>query len=73
MFGNVLLWLEEHFDVSSRATSMLAMAGGIGVNLAPLVVGQAIDEHPMVLIYLQVIELGSLLCCWHLPNQYIYR
>ncbi len=56
MFGNVLLWLEEHFVVSSRVTSLLAMAAGIGVNLAPLVVGQVIEKHPMVLIYLQVRE-----------------
>ncbi len=54
MFGNVLLWLEEHFVVTSRVTSLLAMAAGVGVNLAPLVVGQVIDIYPMILIYLQV-------------------
>ncbi len=54
LFGNILLWLEEHFEVSSRVTSVLAMAAGLGVNLAPLIVGQAIDTYPMILIYLQV-------------------
>ncbi len=40
--------------VTSRVTSLLAMAAGVGVNLAPLVVGQVIDIYPMILIYLQV-------------------
>ena len=61
MFGNVLLWLEEHFEVSSRVTSLLAISAGIGVNLAPLVVGQTIEYHPMVLIYLQVTIENALL------------
>ncbi len=45
----------SHVQVSSRVASLMSMSGGLGVNISPLVVGQVIEEQPMVLVYLQVL------------------
>jgi len=54
VWGNVILWLEDYFRVTNKVASLLTVSASVGVNLAPLLVGQWVSIFPMSLIYLQV-------------------
>lgn len=66
MLANSLLWLQQYMHVSNKLMSGIVVAGSLGVNLAPIIVGQFIETMPMVLIYLQwtVIVVSFIVIPW---------
>lgn len=56
-FANMLMWLESYMTVGSKVATLMIAGCGIGVNIAPLTVGQFIKENAMIAIYLQTVSL----------------
>ena len=54
MYANALVWIEGYIPVKGRIAAALNGAGGVGVLMAPLIVGGTIETTPMVLPILQI-------------------
>ena len=51
MYANLFLWLDQYVIITGKLTASINMGAGIGINVAPLLVGNNIEETPMVLVY----------------------
>ena len=48
MYANALLWVEQFIPVKSHITSILSGTGGIGLFLAPVVVGNDLTIYAII-------------------------
>ena len=62
-FANTFMWVEQYIAVTSKIAGFMSVGAGIGVNIAPFLIGQLINDLPMILIYLQVKNMLHLTKC----------
>ena len=58
-FAAGLLWLEQFRAVSSRLAAIFSVAGSIGADIFPLIIGQFITAWPMSLMCLMVVSVAA--------------
>lgn len=60
IFATGLSWLEKYIDINNGAGTMLVVAGTLGPDMFPVLIGQFLEKSPMVLIYTQ---FGVIVAC----------
>ena len=60
VFATGLSWMEGILDINNSIGATLAIAGSVGPDVFPVLVGQVLDKTPMLLVYLQ---FGTILAC----------
>ena len=60
-FPCTLLWMEEIVTVSSKIGSSLMIAASVGADVFPIVLGQFIEDEPMMQMYLSMAIIVSCL------------
>ena len=60
VFATGISWMEGVLDINNCIGAALAVAGSVGPDVFPVLVGQVLDTTPMLLIYLQ---FGTILTC----------
>lgn len=60
VFATGLSWMEGILDINNSIGATLAVAGSVGPDVFPVLVGQVLDAWPMLLIYLQ---FGTIVTC----------
>ena len=53
VFATGISWMEGILDINNSIGATLAVAGSVGPDVFPVIVGQVLDTWPMLLIYLQ--------------------
>ena len=53
-YATTFAWVEEHVTVTAGIGGLLTVAGSLGPDVMPLLVGNYIQEFPMVMMYLYV-------------------
>ena len=53
-YATTFAWVEEHLTVTAGIGGLLTVAGSLGPDVMPLLVGNYIQESPMVMMYLYV-------------------
>ena len=53
-YATTFAWVEEHMTVTAGIGGLLTVAGSLGPDVMPLLVGNYIQESPMVMMYLYV-------------------
>ena len=53
-YATTFAWVEEHMTVTAGIGGLLTVAGSLGPDVMPLLVGNYIQEFPMVMMYLYV-------------------
>ena len=54
VYATTFAWVEEHVTVTAGIGGLLTVAGSLGPDVMPLLVGNYIQESPMVMMYLYV-------------------
>ena len=55
IFASCMLWMDQYMTVTNKIGGFMSVAGGIGADLFPLLLGQFIAKLPMLLMYMQVV------------------
>eukprot|EP00094_Tigriopus_californicus_P009410 TCALIF_09073-PA protein Name:"Similar to Naglt1 Sodium-dependent glucose transporter 1 (Rattus norvegicus)" AED:0.14 eAED:0.14 QI:47/0.33/0.25/0.75/0.33/0.5/4/0/416 len=60
IFATGLSWLEKYININNGAGTILVVAGTLGPDMFPVLLGQFLEKSPMVLIYTQ---FGVIVAC----------
>ena len=60
VFATGMAWLEQFVALDGGAGTLLVIAGTIGPDIFPVVIGQFLEDDPMVLVHAQ---FGVILAC----------
>lgn len=60
VFATTFTWLEKFMVITNRMGALFSIAGSIGADVFPLILGQIIAKDP---IYFQIIIFGSVTAC----------
>ena len=52
LFGNFVMWLEQHLIVDAKVNALITIFGSIGGSVIPTLASQLIIQVPMFLMYL---------------------
>merc|ERR1711924_123986 len=50
-YASGFLYLKSYLKITNRIGSAMLICGNIAVNVIPIVIGQLIEDHPLVLMY----------------------
>ena len=52
IYATGLLWLESHMKITNRVGAVLTVAGSVGADVFPIILGQFVETIPMILMYI---------------------
>ena len=52
IYATGLLWLEQYMKITNRIGAFMSVAACIGSNVFPLMMGQLVEDVPMIIMYL---------------------
>jgi len=73
IFATGFLWMEQRIAITSKISACLVISSGLGAKVFPLLVGQLVEEWPMMLHYLSISIVAGCCLMFGLANIIFFR